>query len=74
VDDWGLPLKSQEYCAAGLEAVWQNSLRLSPGRKCDSGGDVMGVSGPSGRNGKKSHEMSTQGISCFLESQKYSPE
>jgi hypothetical protein len=73
VDDWGLPLKSQEYCAAGLEAVWQNSLRLSPGRKCDSGGDVMGVSGPSGRNGKKPHVMSTEGRSCFTENQSIPP-
>jgi hypothetical protein len=48
VDDWGLPLKSQEYCAAGLEDAWQERQKFASGWKCETGGDVMGGDGPSG--------------------------
>jgi hypothetical protein len=61
VNDWGLLLKSQEYCAGGLEAAWQERLTLSPGWKCETGGDVMGESGPSGGKRKKPHVMSSEG-------------
>jgi hypothetical protein len=61
VDDWGHSLKSQEYCAVGLEAAWQERLRLVPAPKYESEGDMMGESGPSGANRIKPHVMSSEG-------------